>query len=349
MIATNIWATEQPRMVIHPVEYRGASDPKKAWGPMTLPAQNEVNSHDNGAAVLNTGGEERARKDIEYLECPHWNTKSDGLKRILDNALDDKLSKVGNTSIDSLVEKHEENQEPDLRIDESLANLVPLDSSLFEAELACSHDVIREEDEKYEAPDYRHTTTGHKYSLPDGKAVDLANSEESTRRKGTKVTPRRGQKQHTSPSNNTSGHHLGHARLLREEQPGVLSSHVGKVEDTSEPAVLVRGDARVGEEVEDGCVGQRILVDVLQHVGAHEQREEDHVDLADELFVECCVAEELVYVLVAEVVLAQKCLCGVELDDFAGGQGVELCHGDVLFCCCGFEGFVIGQLPCGLW
>lgn len=173
--------------------------------------------------------------------------------------------------------------------------------------------------------------------------------EEPTRRQGTKVTPRRGQKQHTSPSNNTPRHYFGHARLLREEQPRVLSSHVGKVENTSEPTVLVRGDARVGEEVEDGCVGQRVLVDVLQHIGAHEQREEDHVDLADELFVEGGVAEEFIYVLVAEVMLAQECLCGVEFDDFAGGEGVELCHGDVLFCCCGFEGFVIGQLPCGLW
>lgn len=110
------------------------------------------------------------------------------------NPLDDELSEVGDSSVDDLVEKHEQEQKPDLGIDKGLTDLVPLDglvensgsgettaadqeSALFEGESLGCEDAVGEEEEEDKTPHDRHATADEEDCFPDGKAVNLPDAE----------------------------------------------------------------------------------------------------------------------------------------------------------------------------
>jgi hypothetical protein len=145
---------------------------------------NQVGHHDIGSAVGEFRCQVSASKDPKDLEGALGNAKRCGLEGILDEALDDELSKVRDASVDNLVEKHEQRQKPDLRVQQSLPDLVKLDVAvqnssptqlgpanqsglLFDSKAFGSQYAVWQKGEHYQAPKHRDPATEDEDGFPD--------------------------------------------------------------------------------------------------------------------------------------------------------------------------------------
>lgn len=95
------------------------------------------------------------------------------------------------------------------------------------------------------------------------------------------------------PANDANADESTRGEALCQVVGRPLAAEVGEVEDTGQPGVLVGTDAGVVEKIEHGAVGQRLLVDVLQQVGAAKQRHQQPVDTANQPLLCLFVLEEL--------------------------------------------------------
>ena len=144
---------------------------------------------------------------------------------------------------------------------------------------------------------------------------------ETASSKTTEVVTKRSEHQNRTPAEDTSADDLTHPPLLRREDPGVFGDQVSEVEYTSEPRVLILGDAGACEQVKNRRVRHSLLVDVLKNVG-HRQKWQDHkVDLFDQPALAGCVAKKLVQIFIAEVVLSKEFLSLVKVDGFTLRDG----------------------------
>lgn len=155
----------------------------------------QPDNHDNGSDVLELGGNIRTSKHEESGASSIGNSVSSGQKRILGETLDDELVKVGNSTVDDLVEKSVEEQEPDLAVHEDLLDLRSLDlsvkdtssvlgalgnkhRSLLDGKSLGGENVVGQEKVEENTPAHGHTTTEDIDDAPDFPSLGLTNSVE---------------------------------------------------------------------------------------------------------------------------------------------------------------------------
>jgi phosphoribosyl-ATP pyrophosphohydrolase len=158
-------------------------------------SREQPDNHDNGSDVLKLGGTIGARKHEESSASSIGNAVSSGQKRVLGETLDDELVEVGNSTVDDLVEKNVEEEEPDLAVHENLLDLRSLDLSvkdttaalgvlsnehgtLLDAESLGGKDVVGHEEVEENTPTDGHATAEDVDDAPDGPSLGLTDSVE---------------------------------------------------------------------------------------------------------------------------------------------------------------------------